>query len=283
MSHGQIRAKTIEAGSHVHNINVRYAAFIICIRNLLILAILTISSTGCRAVEDKRTFQYLNTAGFGGYSAGDANTENYLEVGDLVTIKDSLHADLLVPSQDVGIDGTIFLPEIGQLLVRNYTRAQLKSHLDELYAPYYDKTDIQVKIDSSAGASGGKKYFMVGEVAVQGKKAFRGNLTVIEAILESGPKKETANLGRIQLIRGDPVDPLIIIVNFHDVIDYGDTTYNLVVRENDIIYIPPTLIGSVGNFIEKLFYPVKVILQPLQQLLLFFTLQNNPNNNNKVF
>jgi len=254
-------------------------------QKLLALVILIIAGVGCRAVEDKRTFQYLNTAGFGSLTSGDANTENYIEVGDLVTIKDSLHPDLAIPSQDVGIDGTIYLPEIGQLLVRNYTRAQLKAHLDELYAPYYDKTDLQVKIDSAGGAGGGgKKYFMVGEVAVQGKKAFRGNLTVFEAITEAQPKKETANLGRIQLIRGDPVDPLIIIVNFHDIIDYGDTTYNLIVRENDIIYIPPTLIGSVGNFIEKLFYPIKVILQPLQQLLFFFAVQNRSGGgNNQIF
>lgn len=249
--------------------------------HIALLAWLVIANMGCRSMEDKRTFQYLNQSGFGKLTTGDANTENYLEVGDVVAIKDSLHPDLMLPSQEVGIDGTIYLPEVGQMRVRGMTRATLKTQLDEVYAPYYDKTDIQVKIESATATGSGKKYFVVGEVDKPGAQAFKGNFTVFEAVLDAEPKRETANLGRIQLIRGDPVDPLIITFNYHDFIDYGDTTYNLIVHENDIIYVPPTLIGSIGNFVEKLVYPIKVIVQPLQSILFFFAIQNR--SNNRVF
>src|SRR5262249_50622284 len=122
---------------------------------------------------------------------------------------------------------------------------------------------------------------VVGEVDKPGKQDFRGDLTVFEAVQDAHPKDDTANLGRVQLIRGDPVDPMIITINFHDFIDYGDTTYNVIVHENDIIYVPPTLFGTIGNFVAKIFYPVKVIVQPLQSLLFFVAIENR--NNGRAF
>lgn len=233
---------------------------------------------GCRSAIDKRTFQYLNSSGFGKSTTGDANIANYVTRGDIVTIRDTLHPDLELPPQEVDVDGTISLPDVGQVKVDGKTREDIKVTITELYATLYDETDIQVTIAAGTASTSGKKFFVVGEAAKIGAVNFRGDFTVFEAVLEAKPKNETANLGRVQLIRGDPVDPLIVTVNIHDFIDYGDTTYNLIVRENDIIYIPPTLIGSIGNFVERIFYPVKVIVQPLQSLLFFFAIQGNPNN-----
>lgn len=245
---------------------------------LFVLALGVGSLTSCRATEEKRIFQYLNQEGFGVKARGDANVENYLVVGDSVTIRDSLNADLQLSPQEVDSDGTINLPDIGQVHVIGRTRRQLEAYLTEAYQPLYERTDIHVQFQSAAGASGrGKKYFVVGEVERQSAVAFTGDKSVFEAVLEAAPKSETANLGRVQLIRGDPVDPLIFTINFHDFIDYGDTTYNLIVRENDIIYVPPTFIGTVGHFVERIFYPVKVIIQPIQALLTFLLIQQRTN------
>jgi len=238
----------------------------------LALLVLLAAGTACQASEERRVFQYLNEQGFGKRARGDANTENYVGVGDSVTIKDSLHPELQLAPQNVDVDGTINLPDIGQMVVLGMTRKGLEAALTDAYAPLYERTSIRVDI---GGAH--KSYFVVGEVQGPGRKAFEGDLTIFEAILAASPRDETANLGRVKLIRGDPVDPLIITVNFHDFIDYGDTTYNVLVRENDILYVPPTLIGTVANFVKKLLYPITVIVQPLQSILFFLAIQNNPN------
>ncbi len=230
-------------------------------------------AAGCRATEEKRVFQYLNDSGFGTRASGDANTENYLVIGDSVSISDTIHPELKVSPQEVDVDGTISLPDVGQVNVLGMTRRRLEAFLTETYATLYERNDFKVEIRSAAGTSG-KKYFVVGEVGKQGAVAFEGDKTIIEAVLEAGPKEETANLSRVLLIRGDPVDPLIITINFHDFIDYGDTTYNVLVRENDIVYIPPTFIGTIGNFVKRLIYPITVVVQPLQSLIFLFAVQN---------
>ncbi|MBI3817886.1 MAG: polysaccharide biosynthesis/export family protein [Planctomycetes bacterium] len=247
------------------------------------LLLIAVSTFGCRAVDDRRTFGYLNTQGFGKQYVGDANNENYIIPTDVIAVKDTLNTDLVLPPLEVDVDGTIALPEIGQVRVAGMTREGLKAYLTEAYNGIYPKTDIQVSILPAASAHGGKKYFIVGEVTKPGAQNFRGDFTVFEALLEAEWKEENPNLSRVQLIRGDPVDPLIITINFHDFIDYGDTTYNVLVRENDIIYVPPSFIGSVGNFVKQIFYPIKVVVQPLQQLLFFFAIQNRGGGGGKVF
>jgi protein involved in polysaccharide export with SLBB domain len=236
---------------------------------------------GCRAPEEKRVFQYLNSEGFGQRARGNANVQNYLVVGDSVTISDSIHTELKLPAQEVDVDGTINLPEIGQLNVLGKTRKELEAILTALYAPLYEQTDIRVTITSGAiTAGGGKKYFVVGEVLKFGKHTFVGDRTIFEAVYEAEPKPESSNLGRVALIRGDPVDPLIIIVNMHDIIDYGDTTYNVIVHENDIIYVPPSLFGTIGNLIRQLIYPLQVIATSLQGFFFWTTYFTG---NNRVF
>lgn len=268
----------VQTAAMLLNTTIRAFARILTSNTFVALLLAIVASVGCRAVDDQRTFRYLNSAGFGKQDVGDANYENYITRGDIVTIKDSLHADLVLPPQDVDVDGTISVPELGQVRVAGMSREGLKAYLTEAFASLYDKTDFQISIASGSTASTGKKYFVVGEVEKKGAQNFRGDLTIIEAILEAEPKSETANTSRIQLIRGDPVDPLIITVNYHDFIDYGDMTYNIIVHENDIIYVPPTLLGSLGNFLEKVFYPVKVVVTPLQSILFFFAIQNRGNN-----
>jgi len=247
------------------------------VRSVLALALLA-AVVACSSAEEKRVFQYLNNQGFGKRGTGDANTENYLVIGDNVTIKDSIHTELQLPPQEVDVDGTITLPDIGRVHVLGMTARELEAYLNSAYASLYERTDIHVTIRSEKG----KRYFVVGQVTTPGAKTFIGDYTIFEAVLEAKPIEEAANLSRVKLIRGDPVDPLIITVNFHDFVDYGDTTYNVIVRENDIVYVPPSVIGTIAQFVKTLFYPFTVILQPITSAITLLILANNQNNN-RVF
>ena len=154
----------------------------------LALAIVTIPLlAGCRAPEEKRVFQYLNTQGFGQMATGDANVENYLVVGDSVTIRDSIHTELQLPPQDVDVDGTINLPTWASSRSRGRRAASSEALLTELYAPLYERTDIKVVIHpATALTGGGKKYFVIGEVKKHGKQTFVGDRTIFEAVHDAG-------------------------------------------------------------------------------------------------
>src|SRR5882672_11162012 len=58
---------------------------------LLTLAVALLALGACRATEEKRVYQYLNTQGFGKPTAGNANDANYVVVGDTILIRDELN------------------------------------------------------------------------------------------------------------------------------------------------------------------------------------------------
>ena len=225
------------------------------LRLLSLLALVLFQA--CNAAPDKRLLQYLNTDGFGRRYVGNPEEENYVALGDTVLVFDALHPDQFPPGTGgkVEIDGTILLPELGAVHVAGMTRTELEAYFTQQYSPYYDETDIKVKIQTR-----GKEYFIYGEVGSKGVQDFKGDLTIFEAVMQARPDENSANTGRVRLIRPDPVDPLIIEVNIGDMIETGDSTFNVHVQELDIIYVPPTLLAQLGYFIDDLLFPVKKVL-----------------------
>jgi protein involved in polysaccharide export with SLBB domain len=217
--------------------------------------------TACKSSPDKRILQHLNTEGFGKRYTGNAEEANYVTIGDQITITDLYHEELTV-TQRVDIDGTVVLPEIGAVHVAGMTRTELEAFLLEKYAPFYEQLDIKARLTAR-----GKRYFIFGEVRADGERPFNGDLTVFEAVTEAVPDELTANLGRVKLIRPDPVDPLVIYVNLDQMVRNGDSTFNVHVQENDIIYVPPTFLGQIGLFLRALITPITAVLREITSAL----------------
>jgi len=225
----------------------------------LLLALLFLLSTfGCNTTPDKRVLQYLNTQGFGNRYPGNAEEENWVAISDTLIVSDSYHPDEISANLTVDIDGTVLLPEIGSVQVAGLTRTEIQALLMEKYSPYYELLDIKVRI-----VTRGKKYFIFGETASQGEQDFTGDLTIFEAVTRAQPKKETSNLGRVRLIRADPTDPFVQIIDIGGMIESGDSTFNVHVQERDIIFVPPTLLAQIGYFLNALVFPVKTVLEGL--------------------
>jgi hypothetical protein len=67
------------------------------------------------------------------------------------------------------------------------------------------------------------------------------------------------------LVRADPKNPLVVTFNMRDMGLEGYSTYNINVREYDIIYVPPTFLGMISRFIEKLFAPLTSVINAIFQ------------------
>jgi protein involved in polysaccharide export with SLBB domain len=226
---------------------------------LLLLA----ATLACQSPPDKRLLQYLNTQGFGKRYTGNAEEENYVTLGDSVVWQDLLNKEVRGNAR-VDIDGTIIVDEVGAVVVAGTTRTEIESLLTEKLAPYYQRTDIRVQIQTQL-----KTFFVFGEVQKSGAQQFKGDLTVFEAVMDSGPKDHSANLGRVRLIRADPVDPYVATINVNDVLRTGDSTFSgMHVQENDILVVPPTMLAQVGYFLSDLIFPFTEVFKSVFQGLL---------------
>lgn len=223
-------------------------------------ALLVILLTGCKSAPDKRLLQYLNQDGFGNRFSGNAEEENYVTLGDKIQVSDAFHDAELRASAEVEIDGTVLLAEVGAVHVAGMTRSQIEAFLMEKYSPYYDMLDITVRIKAAK-----KFYYIYGEVGKTGRLRFEGDLTLFDAVMEALPNKDTANLGRVRVIKADPRDPMIITADIAAVISDGDSTYNVNISERDIIYVPPTMLAQIGYFLDTMMFPVKQVLNGLSQ------------------
>lgn len=228
------------------------------LRSLLCLIAITaqLALSACSSTSpDKRLLQYLNDKGFGNRYTGNAEDQNYVTIGDTISITDAYH-DELKQTERVDVDGTVVLPEIGAVHVAGQTRTELEAFLTQKYTPYYEQLKIDVRL-----ATAGKFYFIFGEVQAEGQKPFPGDLTVFQAVMDAGVDPRTANLGRVRVIRADPRDPLIIPVDLSAMFETGDSTDNLIVTERDIIFVPPTMLAQLGYFLSDLLFPITTVIQ----------------------
>jgi protein involved in polysaccharide export with SLBB domain len=234
---------------------------------VLLLACLAGGLASCSAtLENKRILQYLNQGGFGKRYTGNAQEQNYVSIGDTILFLDTYNEDEVSGTQVVDIDGTILLPEVGNVYVAGFTRSELESYLTQKLAPYYVDTDVKVNI-----RTGGKKvYYVMGQVNRPGPFPYTGDLTLFEAVLLAAPDEFGANLGRVRLIRADPRDPLVITADVTELWGSGDSTYNVQVREYDIIYVPPTLLQSLADLVSGVFVPITSVLRDVLYAIFAF-------------
>lgn len=215
----------------------------------------------CTSIEEKRIRQLLNEKGFGGRSQGVATIENYVAGRDAIgfIIRPEIYQQpgaeslaLLSSPQPVGIDGTILIPHIGPVYVLGLTEREIKNLVETQLGEIFNfPISVQPRIISV-----GKVIYLFGEILGPNKiPLLEGDLTLLE-LLATVPVSALANWGRVQLIRPDAENPMVVVVNVREMILTGNTTYNFLLQNNDIIYVPPTFLGHLTRFVEKLLLPL---------------------------
>lgn len=224
--------------------------------------------TGCAAVEDKRMRQLLHDKGFGTRAEGLPSAENIMTGGDAVTfIVDPLtylntgaeQLYLITQPQRPSIDGTIFVPYLGPIYVLGMTERELSALVKEqLQALYNFPVVLSARIIDS-----GKAVYIYGEVeGANYRQLAKPDVTLLELLSRSQITK-LANWGRIRVVRPDAENPIAMVVNVREMLHSGNTTYNILLEHNDIIYVPPTFFGHIARLVEKLLEPLNVAVRTL--------------------
>ncbi len=235
---------------------------------LLLLSVALLSA--CSNYEEKRMRELFHEKGFGSRAQGDATIENYVAGGDAVafvlpamTFQDPAAAELarLGAAQRVAIDGKILIPYVGPVQVLGLTEAQLSTLVKGMLQGYFQfEIDVQARIIGDS-----KNIYCFGETGRKGiveMARLGADLTLLRAVSSVG-FTPLANLARVQVIRPDAEHPLRFEVDVYEMIMTGNTHRNMRIRENDIIYIPPTFLGMLARLLQRLLQPVNVAVQTM--------------------
>ncbi|MGQ0552057.1 MAG: polysaccharide biosynthesis/export family protein [Planctomycetota bacterium] len=233
---------------------------------LLALALLTaglLPLGACHSTDDARVLQVLNQRGFG-RPTQDANRQYYVGIGDGLTISDKLHAEYNNLSEVVRMDGVITLPEVGELYVNGLSPDEVTEVVRKAYDLYVNDTS---GLTARVTSYNSKRYYVSGLNPNKPRSVtFRGDTLLIDALITAGLDQTIVDTEDIRVIRGDPENPLVIRCNYDAITQEGRTRDNILIRENDIIYLTPSIIGYITYGVAKLTAP----LQPIQQLITGF-------------
>ena len=130
------------------------------------------------------------------------------------------------PEYLVRLDGSIYLPMVGDVNLQGLTIHEANLKLIELYSAYFVDPYVITKYTNKRvtvlGAPGGQIIPLANE-----------NVTVAEIIAMAGGMQKTGNAAEITLLRGKEV----FLIDFSTVDGYYKT--NQIVKAGDIIYIEP--------------------------------------------
>ncbi len=210
--------------------------------------------------DDARVLQTLNQRGFGRASL-DANRQYYIGIGDGLVLRDINHAEYNNVAEAVRMDGVITLPQVGEVYVNGLTPAEASEVVQLRYSDFVkDTSGMEINVQSIKS----KGFYVVTVEKKQARRLpFQGDVLLIDAMEKSKFDPILTDTEDVRVIRGDPENPLVISCDYDAIIEQGLTRDNILIRENDVIYLTPSVIGYVTRFVQILLAPLK----PLQQLI----------------
>jgi len=227
----------------------------------VLFAALLLAGAGCQTSDDARVLQVLNQRGFG-RPTQDANRQYYIGIQDSITVRDPAHPEYNNLTETVRMDGTVTLPEVREVYLNGLSQAEATEAVRLAYGSYLNDTSSMV-VDVTGMAS--KRYYVSGLAPTKPRSLpFKGDQLLIDALISANLDAVLVDTDDILVIRGDPENPLVISCNYDAIVEEGLTRDNIQIRENDIVYLSPSIIGYITYAAAALAAPLKPIVQLFQ-------------------
>ena len=172
--------------------------------------------------------------------------EYRIQPGDQLDIKffynPELNEQLTVRS-----DGRITLQLVNDVVAAGLTPGELTTVLTKAYATELSNPKVAVIIRTSVA----DKVYVDGEVNRAGLVNLTGPTTLLQSISQAGGMKDSAKTdGIIVMRRGDDNKVKVIEVNLDDALRGTDMSQDVLLKPNDLIYVPKTKISNVNTWVD---------------------------------
>lgn len=168
-------------------------------------------------------------------STGPVDPSYRLGVGDRVQLIMTGGVEFAY-SLEVRSDGTIIVPQVGQIGVAGLTldaaRALVRNRAGQVYSGVGSG---RVNVDLSVARVRASQVFVIGEAEVPGAHQVSALSTVFHAIARAGGPTERGSFRRIELRRAGRVVRSIDLYNY---LLRGDASDDIRIEQGDIIFVP---------------------------------------------
>lgn len=168
-----------------------------------------------------------------------------IQVGDELHIR-FLHHPEMNEQLPVRPDGRISLGATGQMEVVGLTPAELEQKVVIESSGRLRNPVVTVVVTKV----GEQRVYVGGEVGKPGYVTLRNDMTLLQAVLQSGDFRRTAKLDGVLLLTPQPGGTFSAArVNMEQVVDEG-VPERVRLRPNDIVYVPPSTVGEMINVVD---------------------------------
>jgi protein involved in polysaccharide export with SLBB domain len=172
-----------------------------------------------------------------------------LAYGDVVEIKFFYNSEL---NETVAVrpDGRISIAPLGDVSVKGLTCEETAALIEEKISTIIRNPSVSVIVRELRPA----RVYVLGEVGRPGGVDFREEMSLLQALSESGGLLKTAKRSSIMIVRmSDGGEPYAIKADITRVTKSESYRSNVPLLPEDIVYVPDTVIAKIDTFVEQFF------------------------------
>jgi protein involved in polysaccharide export with SLBB domain len=170
-----------------------------------------------------------------------------IQPGDALDIKFFYNPELN-ETVTVRPDGFISLQLVNEVKAAGLQPSQLNETLTQLYARELKKPVIAVIVKTFAG----QRVYVGGEVGQQGLITMPAGLTALQAVMQAGGFKNTAQPSETLVIRKGPDSrPIPVRVDLNTMLSGSTAGQDFRLQPDDIVYVPKSSIAQANLFVKQ--------------------------------
>lgn len=176
--------------------------------------------------------------------------EYVMQPGDAIDISFYFHPDNNQQNLLVRPDGKVYLPLIGEVQAAGLTAPQLSQEIAKKASANLRDPKVAINIRTMNQT----RIFVGGEVAKPGFVNFTPGLTAVQAAVQVGGWKDSADLKEVVLLQkinenNNEYRPTKI--NLAKVVELGDTKADIVLGPSDVLVFPKTGIAKANLWMQQ--------------------------------
>ncbi len=164
--------------------------------------------------------------------------------------------DKLPVSQDARLerkrindDGTIFVLPAKDIVVGGLTVVEAQKEIEKKLSPYIVSPFCEIEITKRVFSP---KAYVYGEVGKSGAIDLKEGDRLLDALSDAGGCASNAYRRSLKIIRIREQDVVMISINLYDIMDKGKMDQNVLLQDQDLIFVPRRLYTNVMELFSLL-------------------------------
>jgi polysaccharide biosynthesis/export protein len=222
----------------------------------LALALLAVGAASGCATSDTEVSAFLHE-----WEASVSATEYRVQPPDTIEISSSQAGEIDGEEQSIRQDGKISLRLLGEVEVAGMTPTEIARKIESLMQKYYVDPKVNVRVTNRES----KRFYVFGQVTRPGVYHYTGRDTLLYVLSQTQPTF-TAWKSQVKVIHPshESEKRQVMTVDVDKIMEQGILDQNILLQENDIVFVPATPLAWVGMRIQEALWPVSPMLGAVQ-------------------